>query len=74
MVWAYAAHAKQLRWLADRDQSFALTSILDWVGAHLQLAAGLAGLWLLLQAAAVLLGALFACAPAGAGRRRRHHW
>ncbi|KAL4434330.1 hypothetical protein ABPG75_000771 [Micractinium tetrahymenae] len=74
VVWAYAAHSKQLRWLADRDQSYALTAILDWVEGHLQLAAGLAGLWLLLQAAAVLLGALYACVPASAGRRRRHPW
>lgn len=72
LVWAYVAHSKQLRWLADRDQTFALTAILDWVGAHLHLAAGLAGFCLLLQAAAVLLGALYACAPAG--RRHRHPW
>ncbi|KAL4423237.1 hypothetical protein ABPG77_000029 [Micractinium sp. CCAP 211/92] len=72
LVWAYVAHGKQLRWLADRDQTFALTAILDWAGAHLHLAAGLAGFCLLLQAAAVLLGALYACAPAG--RRHRHPW
>ena len=62
-----------LRWLAARDQTYALLTILEWVDTHLHLAAGLAGFWLLLQAATVLLGCIFPCLPA-TGRRHRHPW
>lgn len=72
LVWAYVAHPSQLRWLADRDQTYALTSILDWVDGHAHLAAGLAALWLLLQATAVLLGSIHACCPTS--RRYKHPW
>ena len=52
LAWACVAHPRELEWLADRDQTYVLSAILAWVGAHCSLAAGLAGLWLLLQAAA----------------------
>jgi hypothetical protein len=72
LAWACVAHPRELEWLADRDQTYVLSAILAWVGAHCSLAAGLAGLWLLLQAAAVVLGAAYACCPAG--RRHQHPW
>ncbi|EFN51667.1 expressed protein [Chlorella variabilis] len=72
LVWAAHAHPSQLRWLADRDQTYALSGILDWTDGHGTLAAGLAALWLVLQAAAVLLGAVYCCWPGG--RRYKHPW
>lgn len=70
VVWAYAEHPSELRRLADRDQTYTLQAILAWADAHASLAAGLAGLWLLLQAAAAVLGSVYACCPA----RQRHPW
>ena len=61
LVWAYCAHPSELRYLAERDQSYLLSSILDWVDAHRSLAGGLAAIWLLLQTAAVLLGVAHGC-------------
>lgn len=72
LVWAYVAHPSELRRLADRDQTYALAGILDWCNAHRSLAAGLAGLWLLLQAGAAVLGSVHACCPGAP--RPRHPW
>lgn len=70
VVWAYVEHPSELRRLADRDQTYTLQAILAWTDAHSSLAAGLAGLWLVLQAAAAVLGSAYACCPA----RQRHPW
>lgn len=73
LVWAYAAHSSQLRWLAVRDQTYAATAILDWVDGNVQLAAWAAAFFLLLQAMAVLLGSVYACCPT-APRQGKHPW
>ena len=73
LAWAYCAHSHELHALADKDQTYMLSAILDWLDAHPDLAAALASVWLLLQAAAALLGACFACC-CPAPRDRRHPW
>lgn len=72
LFWAARAHPSQLRWIADRDQTYMLTAVLDWVDAHGPLAAAAAATWLVVQAATVVLGAVHSCCP---GRRRdKHPW
>lgn len=73
LVWAYVAHPSELRYLAERDQSYLLSSILDWVDAHRSLAGGLAAVWLTLQTAAVLLGLAHGCC-AGGPPPPKHPW
>lgn len=73
LVWAYAYHTTELRWLAARDQTYLLTASLDWCDAHTAAAQLLAALWLVLQVAAVLLGCILACCPAPPSRQQ-HTW
>lgn len=73
LVWACRMHPIELRWLADRDQAFILSRILDFADAHQALAAASAAAWLLLQAIAVLLGVLHLCCSPGCCRARAKH-
>jgi len=73
LVWAYDSHPSQLHWLASRDQTYILSSILGWVDAHTEVAAGLAAIWVVLQASTVTLGSIYVCCPV-TSRKQRHPW